>query len=237
MSIKSILDDACTDLWLPSKDHVDPLPNYYGAARTGILYGTPAFGADHLILDGSDDRVREDTNAAGAFEIGSPFSWLIWINVTTLTGTRVPLERILYDRGWEVYFNGTYLYFVIKSSGGNTYCLGSEASGGSTYDCYVGCWNGSATFTNYKNGADDFAGQAGAASGTMLGDAVPLSMGARPGGTNPTPGKLRSGALFDRVLTLTEVQTLYDSGNGWQGLEDAVSGNRRRRLLLCGGAA
>ncbi|MEK7187296.1 MAG: Ig-like domain-containing protein [Patescibacteria group bacterium] len=180
-----------------------------GNGNTGALINTPLWSSGRiggaLNLDGVDDYVSIPNNT-----VLNPQTVTLsaWVNVRSNTIVHRVIDR---DNG------GTITYFLAVGSNGKvSFRAGSSVVSGNTtlsintWHHISGTYNGN-TLTIYTNGVVDGSLSA---SPVLTDNGVGPNIGRRPGGGGQVNGFVDDVRIYNRSLSLSEIQSLYAFGGG-----------------------
>lgn len=133
-------------------------------------------------------------------------------------------------------FQGEAQHRFRFTSDRNSYADSAAASIGTGAWYHVVLTRDAAGVANiYINGA--LSGDADQDSGTPTVGEGNLFIGNDSGGDNTFDGPIDDVRIYDAELTAAQVSLLYNGGSGTEETLQALSGNRRRRMILLGTAA
>lgn len=221
-------------------------------SNTGTFYdeNTPAtVTTDHdatgqinggLEFDGTNDYITVSDNSIFS-PVGTPFSIVAWVS---LVGAESAVEFEILNKNetgkaeWAFFISADALYFNLwdATNGGNIgrkdtadYSAWEDAGFIFVVATYDGS-NTSAGVNLYLNGDDcDDADEENGSYTALEDTASDLRMGYRDGSPNKASGIMDNIVVFDTELTQAQITTLYNDGNGTEGLSTSSTANARAR--------
>jgi sialidase-1 len=192
----------------------------------GVTVGTPKLGAGSAEFGSGNQKLSSTSNA---LDIGtSDFAISLWLNTTTVDANNVFLSHGVFNEpGYYLQFEGSAPVGRVKVAfNGGSSGLSLAAISPSTPSAYDdGLWHHfvfnfdrDGNLEVYADGSgtpvitDDISDRAGDMSPTqpfLLGGYDTVASTA-----NLYQGKLDEGGIWKRVLTLSEISDLYNSGSG-----------------------
>ena len=212
---------ACTD---PPTGLIDWWPGDNTAADIqGMHNGTLKNGATFangkvdgaFQFDGQDDYV--DLGIVDLSSV-STFSVDAWINPNDISNAPIIIQNFDFSNGIAVSINGGYLFIDVFGPAGHTsYRTHDPLITTGTWQHVVVTYDGNAAagqrVTFYINGAPEQADNSGNdAGGTPGSSTATMQIGGLNGIEQQFNGRIDEVELFNRVLTASEAQGLYDAG-------------------------
>lgn len=172
--------------------------------QTGLVNDSKA-----VLFDSSTDEVLVPYNSV--FNFTGSYTVEAWVNTTDLNGTLIEKSvGGVTSTHFALRTNGGFLQFKHKPSGALK-TIDSDAVINDGVTRHVVCTYDSVTMRMYINGVLQAATLA---SGVNVGGVGDITMGRAAGGVVPLAGTLDEVALYNRVLTQTEITTNYDARLG-----------------------
>jgi hypothetical protein len=221
-------------------------PEWSGFTRPG--------GYGSLFFDGTNDYVGTDNVTPFNFERTDKFSAFLWIRTTAAANKAILSNRqtSAASNGWEIVQPTADPAKIQVNIGGTAIAVRGTATINDGNWHFVGfTYDGSSTAAGTNVYVDSVAGKTTIADalGGSISTTAALRIGGRNDGTVPYSGRQDSIMVFSRELTPGEVVAIYKASRlgypdelNWQSrpvlaLEQAASGNRLRRYIICGAAA
>jgi hypothetical protein len=202
--------------WWPLTD--ETAQDYSGSGNDGTVNGPTTGvagrgGIQAMSFDGTDDQINTDNNI---FANGTDFTLSVWIYPRNVSNNQqIYLEEVNATDNPAVSMSiansGSGLIECGFSDSGTTVRDSASISANNWYH-YVSTWDSSSqTLTQYLNGTVPTSQGGGA---NFEGVTFPPIIGsARPGGKNNIDAVISDVRVYNRTLSSSEVQTLYEWGN------------------------
>ena len=217
---RSAIPDSGVGRWEYDDDSdastaIDSWSGYDGSIN-GATYITGSYeGNSALSFDGTDDYVNVGTNAE--LEEGSTFSCSAWIRTTASvdnTHRYVGKQQGSGDfYGWWLTFDpndNRTARFSVNGNGYNQRITGSTALNDGTWHHVVGVYDANGDQVLYVNGSSE---NSVTADGTDVSTTADFQMGQREDGSYSYAGDLDDTRFYNKALSSTEVQNLYETGS------------------------
>ncbi len=190
-----------------------------------ILVGPPLI-PHALAFSQPNSLVRVDDADILDIDVGTPFSIVVWVKPSSLTGGSTFLGKYAASSGKGFYMvrAGGGVLFVLASSNSNYFALatgGATAVNTSAYTLFAVTYNGSGNPSGLKmqrnNGVLTQASSSFPPLSGSIANAEPLLLGGN--GIASLPGLLDDVKIYNRALTHDEIDDLYElSGEVTAGL-------------------
>jgi hypothetical protein len=191
---------------------------YNGTLVNGATYGTGKIN-NAFSFDGINDYV--DLGFGYRRSKTEPFSYSFWASTNSLNTLTVLSNSG--DNGHFLHIENRYVWMHIGFSGGSYLKTRTTTPfSANTLTHIVVTYDGSATYSGFKYYYNGILNTTVGVNNTLGTNDTPnpsaynLNIGRRPLGQYYYSGILDELAIFDRVITATEVTELYNSGSGKQ---------------------
>jgi hypothetical protein len=180
--------------------------------------GTPKVGTYSFQLDGTNDYVDCGTNK---WNFTSDHSIAFWMK----TGSNVAAQKVVIQNynynggatfsGWQIGVSSSKVYYTWGVTGGSLETGGTTLSTNTWYHVVITWTSGTQKF--YLNGALDVTRSNAATQSNTLTNYATIGVGKYTIGSFYYWDNLIDAIqVYNRLLSLSDVQTLYNSGNGRQ---------------------
>lgn len=200
----------------------DNTPNDAKGTKNLTLINGATYGTGKINNGFSFDGVNDYASYTGSIGITSDFSLSLWVKPSVLSGTKPCLQslnfRTLASGSLDLYFNGTNVLYQMCSSSGTFFNQQSTTSlsASNWYHIVISYDNTAKKADMYINGSLDSSSQTttfNSCSGADLNNGIDIGVRQT---SNFYTGIQDEIAIFDSVLTSTQVTELYNSGSGKQ---------------------
>jgi len=196
----------------------DALGVYNGTLTNGATYGTGKIN-NGFSFDGVNDYV--DLGFGYRRSKTESFTYSFWASINNL-GTLTILSNSA-DNGHFLHIDNAYIWMQIGFSGGSYLKTRTTSPISlSTLTHIVVTYDGTSSYSSFKYYINGTSNTTVGVNNTLGANDTPnpsaynLNIGRRPSGNYYFSGIIDELAIFDRVLTPTEITQLYNSGAGKQ---------------------
>ena len=227
MIINSFLFAQSSTLWnnLVAYYTGDNTPNDSKGTANGTLVNGATYATgkinNALSFDGTNDYATFGNNLD--FSGLSPFSFNFWVSPTAATANAVFFSKYDGTKGYLIRksANGNYVNIAILSSGSSYISVSSNSIviPSNSYSMITVTYNGTPNISGikiYVNATSDTLSALYQAFSTSASNTSNFLMGCLTTNANFYGGGIDEIAVWDRVITQTEVTELYNSGTGKQ---------------------
>jgi len=220
IGISMLATDPMRDLSVNSNDGTPT--NMEDTDFTMDVPGVMTWSRYSMTLDGTNEYVTMGNASALSFDRTDAFSLSVWFKSTDTSAALIGKhDNVAPNRGYELFLftSGEILFQLENNSTGNRIRIDTTSTGWNDdkWHHVVATWDG------------DVAGGAAGANiyidgllqgksivedtltGTLV-NTIPFMLGARNGASSFMSGQLDDAAVYDKELSLTEVQEIYNSG-------------------------
>jgi hypothetical protein len=191
--------------WAGDDNTTDLVAANNGTLENGAAYG-PGLTRDAFGFDGVNDRVR-----TGNLSVGSAFSFATWVNSNVVNqGAYKRIAETSFATDFEMGTDGTGLAykFIVKTTAAPYGTVNGGTISPGDWQFVAGTYDG-ASGTLYVNGKA-VASSAFPPPGPV---SAPLYLGAYVGGGFGWNGRIDESQFYNRSLSASEVETLYEAGS------------------------
>lgn len=198
--------------WKFENDTLDTSGNGNDGTANGPVFAAGKVGTA-MQFDGANDSVGVGTGSTIQFALGETFSTSSWIN-SSLSGTnQAIIGNSWAGPGWHVRLtSGNRIRFIVVEEDHTFNYFDSTITVASGWHHVVTTWDG-ATAHVYVDNVDVTGSVVQNGVVSLINSSAQVMIGNLPDSNTPFSGLLDQVRLYDTVLKISEIQTLFDEGS------------------------